>query len=544
MLQKPFLKLTEEIRMERQTPNPIIGGTRHFLKRRLLVVWVCLLVAGLWLLAHVALTNAAPLLAPDATVSLSPSTQVVDLGEHFTVDVMIDEYADLGGYEFDLQFDSSVVQGEKAEDGGLLESSGRTLLEIEPPLLSIDNGSEPGTLSYAELSHGDNPGPTGTNGKLATVQLKATDLHSSTLELDSIQIVDTQGTAQALLPPVGGTVQVNTVVNGKVRELCTPREWRRQNMDPDERKDPPGPGTNDCRDTDQAQTGHYAFKITGSPTEKKMLLQTRKISGEAGDTFKLSGWSYVTSDTALGTEPYKLSAVVTYRGGSKKGFAVDFDPGVWDTWQYREVEFSMAQPYWKLQVYAKFFEKPETATAWFDDIQLIRQGDNTEVTVNSSFEEWCTPREWRRQNMDPDERKDPPGPGTNDCRDTDQAQTGHYAFKITGSPTEKKMLLQTRKISGEAGDTFKLSGWSYVTSDTALGTEPYKLSAVVTYRGGSKKGFAVDFDPGVWDTWQYREVEFSMAQPYWKLQVYAKFFEKPETATAWFDDIQLTRQLP
>lgn len=195
--------------MKGQTLNSGISGVGRLLKRRLLVVWVCLLVVGLWLSAHIALTNAAPLLAPDATVSLSPSTQVVDVGEHFTVDVMIDEYSDLAAYEFDLLFDSSVVKGENAEDGGLLESSGRTMIEFDPPLLAIDNESSPGRMSFASATVGDGAGPTGTNGKLATVQLKAVGLHNTALDLDNIAIVDTQGNLQPLLPPVGGTVLVN-----------------------------------------------------------------------------------------------------------------------------------------------------------------------------------------------------------------------------------------------------------------------------------------------------------------------------------------------
>ena len=532
--------------MKKQELNSDVSGTERFLRGRRLVVLPCLLVAGLWLLAHVALTNAAPLLAPDATVSLSPNTQVVDLGEHFTVDVMIDEYSDLGGYEFDLSYDSSVVNGENAEDGGLLESSGRTMVEVDPPLLSIDNGSSPGRLSFAELTYGDNGGPTGTDGNLATVQLKATDLHSTTLDLDGVLVVDTQGVPQPIADVAGGTVLVNTTLNGKFNDLCQAQRWGRRQMDLGERTDPPGPGTVDCRDYDHVMTGSYAYKITGSPTKKKMLKQNINVTGGAGETFKLSGWSYVTSDTFIGWQAYKLVVRVTYTDDSWEEHQVIFSPLPEDfnTWQYREVEFMTADSYKKLELFVKFFEKPETAIAWFDDIQLVRQSDNWDAITNGSFEGLCQAQRWGRRKMDLDERIYPPGPGTVDCRDYDHVMTGSYAYKITGSPTKKKMLKQNINVTGGAGETFKLSGWSYVTSDTFIGWQAYKLVVRVTYTDDSWEEHQVIFSPLPEDfnTWQYREVEFATTDAYKKFEVFVKFFEKPETAIAWFDDIRLVRQ--
>ncbi len=363
--------------MDKERLNSGVSRAEHFPRGRQIVALACFVVLGLWFLAHVVSTNAA--LAPDATVSLEPSTQTVDQGEHFTVDVMIDEYSDLGGYEFNLLVsDSSVVQGEDAEDGGLLESSGRTMILVEEgynPLLNIDNGSPTGRVSFASYSAGDAAGPSGTDGKLATVQLKATDLHNTALDLGGVQIVDTQGSIQPLLPPIGGTVLVNTAVNGKFKEWCQPQGWFRRNMDPSEKHNPPGPGTVDCLDDGQIKTGPYAFKITGSPTKDKLLKQNIYVTGEAGETFKLSGWSYVTSDTGLGWQAYKLVVKVTYTDASTEIFQTAFSPVSedWNTWQYREVEFTTAKPYEQFDVYVRFFRKPETAIAWFDDIRLVRQ---------------------------------------------------------------------------------------------------------------------------------------------------------------------------
>jgi hypothetical protein len=469
---------------------------------------------------------------------------------------MIDEYSDLAAYEFDLLFDSSVVKGENAEDGGLLESSGRTMIEFDPPLLAIDNESSPGRMSFASATVGDGAGPTGTNGKLATVQLKAVGLHNTALDLDNIAIVDTQGNLQPLLPPVGGTVLVNSAVNGKFRERCRPWFWTRLYGMEGEDDDPPGLGTIDCRDDSLVKTGHYAFKITGSPTQLKVLktnLATWRLplSGEAGETYKLSGWSYVTSDTPLGGL-YRLDVRVKYTDGSSESFSVDFskDPADWNTWQYRELEFTTVKPYKKFEVYVRFNKQPETAIAWFDDIRLVRQSDGWEVTQNGSFEGRCRPWFWTRLYGMEGEDDDPPGLGTIDCRDDSLVKTGHYAFKITGSPTQLKVLktnLATWRLplSGEAGETYKLSGWSYVTSDTPLGGL-YRLDVRVKYTDGSSESFSVDFskDPADWNTWQYRELEFTTVKPYKKFEVYVRFNKQPETAIAWFDDIRLVRQSP
>jgi hypothetical protein len=354
--------------MERQELHSDISGIRRFLRGRHLVVLACLLVVGAWLLVHAASTYADLV---SATVRVEPSIQVVDLGEHFTVDVWVEDAVDLGGYEFNGSFDPSIGQAEDVEAGEFLASTGLTPTVLGPIISNIS-----GTIDFGEFGFGGGSGPSGA-GKLATIQLKATDLHSTTLGLDGVVVVDTQGNPQPVLPPVGGTVLVNTAINGKFKEWCQPQGWVRRNMDQAEKTNPPGPGTVDCLDDGQVKTGPYAVKFTGSPTKKKLLKQNRYVSGGAGETFKLSGWSYVTAPpgTALGWQAYKIVVRVTYTDDSWEEHQVVFSPlsANWNTWQYREVEFTTADAYKKFEVFVKFFEKPETAIAWFDDIRLVRE---------------------------------------------------------------------------------------------------------------------------------------------------------------------------
>jgi hypothetical protein len=102
-------------------------------------------------------------------------------------------------------------------------------------------------------------------------------------------------------------------------------------------------------------------------------------------------------------------------------------------------------------------------------------------------------------------------------------------------------------ISGGPGETFKLSGWSYVTAppDTVLGGQ-YRLVVVPKYTDGTEEWLSVEFShaSGDWNSWKKRELEFTTAKAYDRLVVYARFSNMPETAIAWFDDIQLVRQLP
>jgi len=310
--------------------------------------------------------------AANPSLSISPAVQVVEVGEHFPVEVMISNYADLGAYEFDINFDGAVAQAEGASDSGLLESSGRT---FGSTLVSIDNTGSPANVSVAGWSYGLPAGPSGTEGGMATVYFKAIGTHSTALNISASQIVDSGGTPQTVLAPSNGSVLVNTAVNGSLEGYCVPRGWWRVSMDPAETKDPPGGGTIDCRDFGQAHTGPTAFKITGAPTQNKLLKQKRFVTGAASETFTFSGWSYVTSSDPLGGAAYKLAVMVVYTDDTSEEFQVAFskDSSAWGSWQFGETTFTTAKPYKKFVLFARFFKQPASATAWFDGIRLVRQ---------------------------------------------------------------------------------------------------------------------------------------------------------------------------
>jgi len=120
------------------------------------------------------------------TVSLVPADSTVTVGSTFTVTVTIDEAVDLGAFQFDLYYPPSSVQVEAVTLGGFLASTGRTAASAGP---KIDNAT--GLASFAGFSFGTPAGPNGS-GALALVRLRAAGAGNSSLDLQNVQVLDTQ----------------------------------------------------------------------------------------------------------------------------------------------------------------------------------------------------------------------------------------------------------------------------------------------------------------------------------------------------------------
>lgn len=126
-------------------------------------------LAGLFLLA----TNAFAVHADNPPVMrLDPPSQSVDVGGGpFNVSVMVDNVANLGAYEFELQFDPSVVRFVGVVDGGFLGSTQRQVQCPGATLIYPADGELPNTIHFACATLNPNPaGPNGS-GRLAVVTL-------------------------------------------------------------------------------------------------------------------------------------------------------------------------------------------------------------------------------------------------------------------------------------------------------------------------------------------------------------------------------------
>lgn len=68
-------------------------------------------------------------------VSVSPATQTVAKGNEFTVEVKISDADDLYGFQFNIEYDSNILQYEKIEEGVFLSNNGAdTTYPITPKI--------------------------------------------------------------------------------------------------------------------------------------------------------------------------------------------------------------------------------------------------------------------------------------------------------------------------------------------------------------------------------------------------------------------------
>ena len=165
---------------------------------------------SLALIAFAPLGVSIPLAAVEArsatlqnpTVRIEPVESVVDVGETFTISVMIDDADDLGGFEFDLLYATAVVTVANVTLGDFLGSTGRPASPIGP---IIDN--QAGIVRFGGWTRDSAPGPDGT-GELAIVSLTTQGMGISPLDLQNVMVVDTA------VGPQEVTIEDGTVVVG------------------------------------------------------------------------------------------------------------------------------------------------------------------------------------------------------------------------------------------------------------------------------------------------------------------------------------------
>jgi len=138
--------------------------------------------------------------APGPRVKLEPAESVVDLNETFTIQVMIEEAQDLGAFQLELTYNSSILQVEEAALGDFLESTGRSAVPVGPKL---DN--EEGRVTFGAMSFGGGPGAGGT-GILATITCIAHGEGSTALRLQEVQVLDTAANIQQIAVEDGQVV--------------------------------------------------------------------------------------------------------------------------------------------------------------------------------------------------------------------------------------------------------------------------------------------------------------------------------------------------
>lgn len=157
--------------------------------------------------------NLTPGYAQQAVVRIDPSAQQVTTGSQFSVRVMADDVANLGSFEFTIQFDPSIITYQSVAKGDLLGSTGRQV--VCPGAIT-----DVGTVRFGCATIGTQPGVNGS-GELATVTFTAAAEGISPLDLIVVSLSDPLGNDLPAFPQ-NGSVEVTVATPGPPTETPTP----------------------------------------------------------------------------------------------------------------------------------------------------------------------------------------------------------------------------------------------------------------------------------------------------------------------------------
>ncbi len=146
---------------------------------------------------------AAPVSA--TTLSFAPSPAVVQVGDTFTLDVLVAQAADLYAFQFDFAFDPTLVQADTVLEGDFLSASGRATFFFPG---AIDNIA--GTVSFtANTLIGPGPSVTG-DGTVVHLSFHALAPGQSDLSFGNVVLLDSS-LSDIATTPMDGAVNVTSV---------------------------------------------------------------------------------------------------------------------------------------------------------------------------------------------------------------------------------------------------------------------------------------------------------------------------------------------
>lgn len=162
-----------------------------------------LIVSIVLLIANTPFTGAV-------TLKIDPSQKVLPaVGSTFNISVKIEDASDLGGFEFDLSYPTSIVTIENDSDvslGDFLGSTGRSTSTLGP---EIDNTA--GTLTFGGFSYGDEEGASGS-GDLATITFTVESRQDGTLDLQNATVTDTEASEIVVDSLVDGSLKRQSIL--------------------------------------------------------------------------------------------------------------------------------------------------------------------------------------------------------------------------------------------------------------------------------------------------------------------------------------------
>ena len=140
--------------------------------------------------------------AQNLIVRVEPQTQSAEINQTISFNIAVENVSNLGGFQFDVYYNSEIVQAKTANIGDFLGTTGRTPIPLGP---DIDNNANPGKITFGGATIGTGNGANGS-GVLATVEFSALAAGNSGIDLQNVQLSDVNG----------GAMNINSVIDGEI----------------------------------------------------------------------------------------------------------------------------------------------------------------------------------------------------------------------------------------------------------------------------------------------------------------------------------------
>ena len=167
--------------------------------------------------ATVAATT-TPTALPVPAVSIDPASQTTS-DATVSIEVLVADATDLGGYEFTLTWDASLLTFSSISNEAFLGSTGRTVVCSAPRLDVVAVALD--SITFGCSTTGDGPGPSG-RGVLTALKFGATAAGRSELTFTRVTLSDTAGLPVAPTTANGAITVVSPTATDTPRSTETP----------------------------------------------------------------------------------------------------------------------------------------------------------------------------------------------------------------------------------------------------------------------------------------------------------------------------------
>lgn len=280
--------------------------------------------------------------------------------------------------------------------------------------------------------------------------------------------------------------------------------------------------------TDGITLGKRSIKIT-NPTTTTAVTSDR-IAYDPNKTYVISG--YAKTSAAAGKAMIYVFGFNTTTG-TYKPISSSYITGTQETTRLHVVIEPEDMPVGTTQLEIRGYTTAGSGSYWFDGLQVEEGFYGAYNTLeNSSFERDTDPAD-----SIPDRWFLQGNISAGDGLQTVEKHNGSKAVKLVGDPDLFKTVYQDVKLSGVAGASFTISGFSKVTNPTPGKVYGYIIN---TYNASNvlQEKFTYNFDSSKSHDWQHLAATIKTTKPFDNIRVYYEYSQ--QTGTAWFDTAKVT----